>query len=100
MPRKIMHLSARTRPCKRPDHRTDFMRRPWGSSTAPKCCTRFSIDMTRLLIRRAGHHASAPGKREKFYALALGGHCGRSVATEGVCLMPHDPAPTCGGKVK
>jgi hypothetical protein len=29
--------------------------------------------MTLSSIRRAGHHASAPGKREKFHALALGG---------------------------
>src|SRR3954454_24226530 len=42
-----------------------------GSSTAPKCCTRVSIDITLSSIRRAGHHASAPDKREKFHALAL-----------------------------
>src|SRR4051794_16103492 len=44
-----------------------------GSSTVPKCCTRVSMDMARLLaVARAGHHASGPVRRAKSHAQPLG----------------------------
>src|SRR3954467_11134067 len=43
-----------------------------GSSTVPKCCTRVSMDMARLLaVARAGHHASGPVRGAKSHASPL-----------------------------